>query len=344
MRQFRGHLYNWYDLDDLRVLEPAYVSTVDSGNLAGHLIALRQACLAIPDDPVFDARTWQALDTALALAHERLSAPASPGEADGAAAAWREAKARLRGARAALTRARGGSGAEAARFANAFASQFVASRTDARVAALATAIGTVERALAQAPKKGAQHDALASQLTQLQTASALASPDAQLVDKASAPSKPAAPHLVRDGVELEVVEAQHVALVLPAAAAQQRLEAGEQLLEREGLGQVVVGAGLEARDAVVDRVASGEHQHRRAVAGVAQAAADLEAVEPGHQHIQEHGVGGRGRLAADGLPPVVGQRDLVALDAQDPLERLPDRRLVVDHQHAHRGKHAGRRT
>jgi cyclic beta-1,2-glucan synthetase len=42
----RGHFFNWYDVADLRVLEPAYVSTVDSGNLAGHLIAVRQACLA----------------------------------------------------------------------------------------------------------------------------------------------------------------------------------------------------------------------------------------------------------------------------------------------------------
>lgn len=47
LRRFRGHLYNWYDLDDLRVLEPPYVSTVDSGNLAGHLVALRQALLAL---------------------------------------------------------------------------------------------------------------------------------------------------------------------------------------------------------------------------------------------------------------------------------------------------------
>lgn len=43
--RYRGHFYNWYDLNDLRVLEPAYISTVDSGNLAGHLLALRQACL-----------------------------------------------------------------------------------------------------------------------------------------------------------------------------------------------------------------------------------------------------------------------------------------------------------
>jgi cyclic beta-1,2-glucan synthetase len=45
MRRYRGHFYNWYSLHDLRVLEPAYISTVDSGNLAGHLIALKQALI-----------------------------------------------------------------------------------------------------------------------------------------------------------------------------------------------------------------------------------------------------------------------------------------------------------
>ena len=49
MHRFRGHFYNWYDLHDLRVLEPAYISTVDSGNLCGHLIAVRQACLEMAD-------------------------------------------------------------------------------------------------------------------------------------------------------------------------------------------------------------------------------------------------------------------------------------------------------
>ena len=47
LRRYRGHFYNWYDLHDLHVLAPAYVSTVDSGNLAGHLVAVRQACLAL---------------------------------------------------------------------------------------------------------------------------------------------------------------------------------------------------------------------------------------------------------------------------------------------------------
>ena len=80
MRRFNGHFYNWYELQNLTVLEPAYVSTVDSGNLAGHLIALRQACLSIVDGPLHDDRVWQALDAALALADERLEihAPAHP--------------------------------------------------------------------------------------------------------------------------------------------------------------------------------------------------------------------------------------------------------------------------
>jgi len=49
LRRYRGHFYNWYNLEDLQVMSPAYVSTVDSGNLAGHLIALRQALLALAE-------------------------------------------------------------------------------------------------------------------------------------------------------------------------------------------------------------------------------------------------------------------------------------------------------
>jgi cyclic beta-1,2-glucan synthetase len=99
MRSFRGHLYNWYDLHDLRVLEPAYISTVDSGNLAGHLIALRQFCLQLVDEPVFDERIWRGLVGALGLSIERLAPllPAGP-----AGAALRPAAERVRRAQAAL--------------------------------------------------------------------------------------------------------------------------------------------------------------------------------------------------------------------------------------------------
>ncbi len=53
LERFRGHFYNWYDTRDLRALDPRYVSSVDSGNLAAHLIALANACpeltVALPD-------------------------------------------------------------------------------------------------------------------------------------------------------------------------------------------------------------------------------------------------------------------------------------------------------
>ncbi len=42
--RYKGHFFNWYGTEDLRALEPAYVSSVDSGNLAGHLIALANVC------------------------------------------------------------------------------------------------------------------------------------------------------------------------------------------------------------------------------------------------------------------------------------------------------------
>ncbi|NLV87252.1 MAG: hypothetical protein GX025_08575, partial [Clostridiales bacterium] len=45
MPKWKGHLYNWYDTRTLKPLRPAYVSTVDSGNLAACLIILREGLL-----------------------------------------------------------------------------------------------------------------------------------------------------------------------------------------------------------------------------------------------------------------------------------------------------------
>ena len=41
LERFRGHFLNWYDCISLAPLHPRYVSTVDSGNLVGHFIAIR---------------------------------------------------------------------------------------------------------------------------------------------------------------------------------------------------------------------------------------------------------------------------------------------------------------
>lgn len=44
MQRLHGHFYNWYDTLTLHALEPKYVSTVDSGNLAAHLLVVAQGC------------------------------------------------------------------------------------------------------------------------------------------------------------------------------------------------------------------------------------------------------------------------------------------------------------
>ncbi len=44
MDRYRGHLFNWYTTNDLAPMRPRYISAVDSGNLAGHLIAVSAAC------------------------------------------------------------------------------------------------------------------------------------------------------------------------------------------------------------------------------------------------------------------------------------------------------------
>jgi hypothetical protein len=51
MPRYRGHCYNWYETKSLFPLSPCYVSTVDSGNLAASLCALRQGILGLQKQP-----------------------------------------------------------------------------------------------------------------------------------------------------------------------------------------------------------------------------------------------------------------------------------------------------
>ncbi len=67
--RLHGHFFNWYDTKTLEPLLPQYISTVDSGNLAGHLIAVKQACIEFPDNPLFDAHIIEGFkDTTDAIA------------------------------------------------------------------------------------------------------------------------------------------------------------------------------------------------------------------------------------------------------------------------------------
>jgi cellobiose phosphorylase len=50
LARYNGHFYNWYDTRTMQVLNPQYISSVDSGNLLGCLITLQAGLLEIKDD------------------------------------------------------------------------------------------------------------------------------------------------------------------------------------------------------------------------------------------------------------------------------------------------------
>ena len=79
LERFRGHFFNWYDTQDLHPLEPKYVSSVDSGNLAGHLIVLRSACREMSAAPVIGLESLAGIADSVKLAQGSLGALDSGG-------------------------------------------------------------------------------------------------------------------------------------------------------------------------------------------------------------------------------------------------------------------------
>lgn len=75
MPKMNGHLFNWYDTQNLEPLYPKYISTVDSGNLAGHLLVLKQACQDIIKRPIINSQVVCGIqDTLVALNAEVITA------------------------------------------------------------------------------------------------------------------------------------------------------------------------------------------------------------------------------------------------------------------------------
>jgi len=68
LERHRGHFYNWYDTQSLGPLQPHYVSSVDSGNLAGHLLTLRQGLLGLIDEKLVGPRLFAGMADTLELA------------------------------------------------------------------------------------------------------------------------------------------------------------------------------------------------------------------------------------------------------------------------------------
>ncbi|HEX6168476.1 MAG TPA: glucoamylase family protein [Chitinophagaceae bacterium] len=75
MERYEGHFYNWYDTLSLLPLHPKYVSTVDSGNLVGHLLTLRQGLYSLANETIFKKTFYEGLLTTLKIIQENSGKP-----------------------------------------------------------------------------------------------------------------------------------------------------------------------------------------------------------------------------------------------------------------------------
>jgi cyclic beta-1,2-glucan synthetase len=76
MERHRGHFYNWYDTQSLKPLPPLYISSVDSGNLAGHLLTLRPGLLGLADHKILGTRFFESLSDTLRIVIDAAAAAA----------------------------------------------------------------------------------------------------------------------------------------------------------------------------------------------------------------------------------------------------------------------------
>lgn len=71
MEKYRGHLYNWYDTQTLQPLHPRYISSVDSGNLTGQLLTLKQALFSLQHDKIVSNSVFEGLRDTAAVLNEK---------------------------------------------------------------------------------------------------------------------------------------------------------------------------------------------------------------------------------------------------------------------------------
>ncbi|WP_098424280.1 GH36-type glycosyl hydrolase domain-containing protein [Marinobacter sp. LV10R520-4] len=70
LERYRGHFYNWYDTRTLQPLRPHYVSSVDSGNLAGSLLTLQAGLAELKGAPILAANAFHGLQDTLQVLAE----------------------------------------------------------------------------------------------------------------------------------------------------------------------------------------------------------------------------------------------------------------------------------
>ena len=146
--------------------------------------------------------------------------------------------------------------------------------------------------------------------------------------------RPVSPRLPGGRIEAEISHLQQGG-TLGRATPHERAKPREQLGERERLQQVVVGAGIEPGDAILDRIARREHQHRRPDAPLAQSPAHLDPVEAGQHQVEHDRVVLRGRPQRERIVARPRDVDSVPLLDEAAAQQARHLELVLDHEYSH---------
>jgi hypothetical protein len=112
-------------------------------------------------------------------------------------------------------------------------------------------------------------------------------------------------------------------------------ETREQLIDRKRFGQVVIGAGVQPVNAVVQRIACCQHEHRRLPAGSTVSPADLEAVQIRQSQIEYHEIVRAHRKGLERGPARVYVINCPRNLPEGTAEEVGQLRLVFDDQDAH---------
>ncbi|CDJ99736.1 Transcriptional regulator (modular protein) [Microbacterium sp. C448] len=135
--------------------------------------------------------------------------------------------------------------------------------------------------------------------------------------------------VVRVLVHRQLAGADHGLFVGLHGAAEDGLDARDDLVEAERLGDVVVTAGVQTLDLVFGLVLGGQEQNGGGVAGASQALGDAEPVHIGQHDVEHDQIGLFFENGRDRLSPVRDGPDLKAGEAQARDQEIADVRLIV---------------
>src|SRR5262245_44920845 len=143
-------------------------------------------------------------------------------------------------------------------------------------------------------------------------------------------------HLPGETIDSQIVDLQHRApLALGPRPPHESPDARQELGERERLGQIVVGAEVQAPDAVLDLAAGRQYQDRRGPARAADFFQDLDAVLAGQHEVEHDGVVIVRARQVRSFLPVEGDIHGHRLRLEPPAKKLSHALFVFDDEDPH---------